>query len=53
MAWEEGDLFERAEAMMDELEIDTSHLDADDPLFGGEGDSSFANLSQSVGLAAQ
>ncbi|MDJ0759046.1 MAG: hemerythrin domain-containing protein [Woeseiaceae bacterium] len=53
MDWEEGDLFARAEAMMDELEIDTSHLDADDPLFGSEGDSSFANLSQSIGLAAQ
>ncbi len=53
MAWEEGDLFTRAESMVDELEIDTSHLGETDPLFGPEGDSSFDNLSRSMGNIAQ
>ena len=48
MAWEEGDLFSRAESMVDELDIDTSRLADPDPLFGPQGDSSFETLSRSL-----
>ncbi|NIV18774.1 MAG: hypothetical protein GWN47_10320 [Woeseiaceae bacterium] len=48
MTWEEQDLFTRADAMGDDLEIDTSHLDAADPLFGAHSDNSFADLSRTV-----
>lgn len=48
MTWEEEDLFPRADAMGDGLKLDTSHLDAADPVFGAQRDTSFANLSQTV-----
>ena len=48
MDWEEEDLFPRAEAMADSLELDVSHLGASDPVFGQQGDTSFAGLTQTV-----
>ena len=48
MTWEEEDLFPRADAMGDGLTLDTSHLDAADPVFGAQRDPSFTNLSQTV-----
>ena len=48
MTWEEEDLFQRADAMGDGLKLDTSHLDAADPVFGAQRDTSFDNLSQTV-----
>ena len=48
MAWEEEDLFTRAESMVDELELDTTSLDASDPLFGSKKDPSFSGLLQNV-----
>ena len=53
MQWEEEDLFPRADAMGDGLKLDTSHLDAADPVFGVQRDTSFANLSQTVERDAQ
>lgn len=53
MTWEEEDLFPRADAMGDGLKLDTSHLDAADPVFGVQRDTSFANLSQTVERDAQ
>ena len=52
MAWEEDDLFARAESIVDELEVDTSHLDASDPLFGAQGDGSFSFLLETVRRAS-
>lgn len=48
MAWEERDLFERAESMLDELEVDTTTLDALDPVFGPDKDESFTGLFQTI-----
>ena len=48
MAWEEEDLFLRADAQGDDLEIDTSHLEADDPVFGVVRETTFANLLQTI-----
>jgi hemerythrin-like domain-containing protein len=48
MAWEETDLFRRADEMGEGLELDTSHLDAADPIFGLQRDESFGSLSQTV-----
>ena len=44
MAWEEEDLFRRADAQGDNLVIDTSHLAATDPVFGERREASFASL---------
>ena len=51
MAWEEEDLFTRAESMADELDVDATSLEASDPLFGSEKDPSFSGLMQSVDQA--
>lgn len=48
MTWEEEDLFRRADAMGEDLELDTSHLDAADPVFGVQRDTSFADLSETI-----
>ncbi len=48
MVWEEEDLFSRADVLGDELKIDTSHLDASDPVFGVQRDTSFADLSETI-----
>ena len=48
MTWEEEDLFPRADAMGEGLKLDTSALDATDPVFGAQRDTSFANLSETV-----
>ena len=45
--WEEGDLFKRAETLVDDesaMFLDISHLDQLDPVFGPEREHSFANL---------
>ncbi len=45
--WEEGDLFKRAETLIDDenaMFLDISHLDKLDPVFGPEREHSFANL---------
>ncbi len=55
MEWEEGDLFERAEAMTrdaGDLSVDVSHLGLSDPVFGADKDSAFANLLDYVRRAA-
>ena len=49
MAWEEEDLFRRADAEIDRLDIDAAHLSAIDPVFGEQHEDSFANLAQTVG----
>ena len=48
MAWEEEDLFRRADAEIDHLTIDTSHLTAADPVFGEVREASFAQLLQTI-----
>lgn len=48
MTWEEEDLFPRADGMGDGLKLDTSHLDAADPVFGVQRDATFGSLSQTV-----
>ena len=53
MAWEEEDLFPRADTEIDRIEIDASHLSAIDPVFGEEHDVSFANLRNTVERDAQ
>lgn len=53
MTWEEEDLFPRADSMGDDLELDTSHLDATDPVFGARRETSFANLSQTIERESQ
>ena len=47
IAWEEGDLFQRAEKLVKDeslMFVDISHLDKLDPVFGPEREHSFANL---------
>lgn len=48
MAWEEEDLFRRADAQVDELKIDISHLAATDPVFGAQREASFSNLLHAI-----
>jgi hemerythrin-like domain-containing protein len=48
MAWEEEDLFRRADARLDSLDIDASHLVATDPVFGAHREASFANLLHAI-----
>lgn len=48
MAWEEEDLFRRADAKGDELEIDDSHLRKDDPVFGEQREAGFTGLFQAI-----
>lgn len=48
MAWEEEDLFRRADAQGDSLKIDTSHLKASDPVFGSSREASFNNLLHAI-----
>jgi hemerythrin-like domain-containing protein len=48
MTWEEEDLFRRADAEIDRLEIDASHLSAIDPVFGEKREASFENLAQTI-----
>jgi hemerythrin-like domain-containing protein len=51
MAWEEDDLFRRAEDLVKgekSMFVDISHLDTLDPLFGPEREHSFANLLQNI-----
>ena len=53
MAWEEEDLFARADSEIDRIEIDTSHLSAIDPVFGEKHEGSFANLRNTIEHDAQ
>lgn len=48
MAWEEEDLFRRADAKADTLEIDVSHLTATDPVFGEQRQASFTGLFKAI-----
>ena len=48
MAWEEDELFRRADELADSLTIDVSHLTASDPVFGAKREASFANLLQTI-----
>lgn len=48
ITWEEEDLFLRADSMGHDLKLDTSDLDATDPVFGAKREQSFANLSQTI-----
>lgn len=51
MNWEEGDLFKRADSLVDAEEamfVDISHLDALDPVFGPEREHTFANLLEHI-----
>jgi len=51
MAWEEDDLFRRAEDLVKSeksMFVDISHLDTLDPVFGPEREHSFANLLQNI-----
>ncbi len=51
MAWEEEDLFRRADALVKEeskMFVDISHLDCLDPVFGSEREHSFANLLENI-----
>lgn len=48
MAWEEEDLFRRADSNADSLTIDDSHLKASDPVFGASRDASFRGLFEAI-----
>jgi hemerythrin-like domain-containing protein len=51
MAWEEKDLFQRADELVKlegTLFVDISHLERLDPVFGPEREHSFANLLQAI-----
>ncbi|MDH3351145.1 MAG: hemerythrin domain-containing protein [Gammaproteobacteria bacterium] len=51
MAWEEDDLFRRADELVNgekSMFVDISHLDTLDPVFGPEREHSFANLLQNI-----
>jgi len=55
MAWEEEDLFRRADALIKEeskMFVDTSNLDRLDPVFGPEREHSFANLLENIKILA-
>lgn len=53
MAWEEEDLFRRADTEIDRIAIDTSHLSAIDPVFGEKHEVSFTDLRHTVEHDAQ
>ncbi len=51
MQWEEGDLFKRADSLVDAetaMVVDISHLDYLDPVFGPERKHTFANLLENI-----
>ncbi len=48
IAWEEEDLFRRADAKGDTLEIDDSHLKKDDPVFGEQREAGFTGLFEAI-----
>lgn len=51
MAWEEEDLFRRAEKLVQDenaMFVDISHLDQLDPVFGPDREHSFANLLENI-----
>lgn len=51
MNWEEGDLFKRADSLIDAekaMFLDISHLDGLDPVFGPEREHTFANLLENI-----
>ena len=51
IAWEEEDLFRRADALVKEesnMFVDIAHLDRLDPVFGPEREHSFANLLENI-----
>ena len=51
MAWEEEDLFQRAEKLVKEenaMFVDIAHLDTLDPVFGPAREHSFANLLENI-----
>lgn len=48
MAWEEEDLFRRADSEADSLVIDAAHLNATDPIFGKQREASFAKLFEAI-----
>ena len=51
MDWEEGDLFKRADSLIDAekaMFVDISHLDGLDPVFGPEREHTFANLLENI-----
>ncbi len=53
MAWEEEELFQRAEDEGESLRVDASHLTATDPVFGEQREASYANLLQSIAREAE
>ncbi len=51
MNWEEGDLFKRADTLVEAeaaMFLDISHLDTLDPVFGPEREHTFANLLENI-----
>ena len=51
MSWEEGDLFQRADALVaaeSAMFVSISHLNKLDPVFGSEREHSFANFLQNI-----
>jgi hemerythrin-like domain-containing protein len=51
MNWEEGDLFKRADSLVENeaaMFLDISHLDTLDPVFGPEREHTFANLLENI-----
>ena len=48
MAWEEEDLFRRADSEAASLVIDCAHLHAADPVFGAQREASFAKLFEAI-----
>ena len=51
MNWEEGDLFKRADSLVEAeaaMFVDISHLDYLDPVFGPEREHTFANLLENI-----
>ena len=54
MAWEEGDLFMRADAMIESesKSVDLGHLEVSDPVFGATSEAAFENLLHHLQIAA-
>ncbi len=48
MAWEEEDLFRRIDDLADSLEIDDTHLKANDPVFGEHREAAFSGLYAAI-----
>ena len=48
MAWEEEDLFRRIDAKAETLEIDDTHLKANDPIFGEQREAGFTGLYKAI-----